>query len=169
MTMTLTLNAEAQEILERAMSFPMDMVLITYAEKQEIPLEIAREHERELKRYLGLCAMKPGVVYGMKGPIDQLWHEFVLFTEQYEMFCNSVSGRFLHHRPHVPGLMDDKESANNYQRFLADYEATYGESAPPDLWPRAGNDPIDPLLEGPVPSVCGCTGPPCAGRCVAQS
>jgi hypothetical protein len=157
--MTLTLNAEGQEILERAMNFPMDTVLITYAEKQELPLEIAREHERELKRYLALCAIKPEVVYGMKGPIDQLWHEFVLSTEQYETFCKKVSGSFLHHRPHVPGLIDTYESDATYQRFLADYEATYGESAPADFWPRATDNLIDPLLEGPRPSACACLGP----------
>lgn len=100
--------------------------------------------------------MNPEADYGMKGQIDKLWHEFNLFTEAYAIFCQNVSGRFLHHRPHVPGQIDADKSANGYERFLADYEATYGESAPAGIWPRASDEPPGTLGDAPTTSPCDC-------------
>ena len=30
---------------------------------------------------------------------DDLWHEFILYTKNYEVFCRHAFGRFLHHAP----------------------------------------------------------------------
>lgn len=30
---------------------------------------------------------------------DDLWHEFILYTKNYQMFCDKAFGRFLHHTP----------------------------------------------------------------------
>ena len=32
---------------------------------------------------------------------DDLWHEFILHTRNYEVFCQQAFGRFLHHTPAV--------------------------------------------------------------------
>lgn len=32
---------------------------------------------------------------------DDLWHEFILYTKNYELFCKRAFGRFLHHTPAV--------------------------------------------------------------------
>lgn len=31
--------------------------------------------------------------------IDEMWHNFILFTQDYENFCLSNFGRYLHHQP----------------------------------------------------------------------
>jgi len=31
--------------------------------------------------------------------VDVVWHEFILFTRDYELFCSKALGRFLHHTP----------------------------------------------------------------------
>jgi hypothetical protein len=31
--------------------------------------------------------------------VDEVWHELILFTRQYDSFCNHAFGRFLHHTP----------------------------------------------------------------------
>ncbi len=31
--------------------------------------------------------------------VDELWHEFILFTRDYARFCDKALGRFLHHVP----------------------------------------------------------------------
>ena len=31
--------------------------------------------------------------------VDDLWHEYILHTKNYQVFCNSAFGRFLHHSP----------------------------------------------------------------------
>jgi hypothetical protein len=33
--------------------------------------------------------------------VDDLWHEFILYTKHYEIFCRKSFGRFLHHTPAV--------------------------------------------------------------------
>lgn len=33
--------------------------------------------------------------------VDDLWHEFILYTRNYEHFCRKGFGRFLHHTPAV--------------------------------------------------------------------
>ena len=32
---------------------------------------------------------------------DELWHEFILHTRSYEVFCRQAFGRFLHHTPAI--------------------------------------------------------------------
>jgi hypothetical protein len=32
---------------------------------------------------------------------DDLWHEFILYTRHYDLFCRHAFGRFLHHTPAV--------------------------------------------------------------------
>jgi hypothetical protein len=31
--------------------------------------------------------------------VDDLWHEFILYTKDYDAFCRQAFGRFLHHTP----------------------------------------------------------------------
>ena len=31
--------------------------------------------------------------------VDLAWHEFILFTRNYQVFCDKALGRFLHHAP----------------------------------------------------------------------
>jgi len=33
--------------------------------------------------------------------VDDLWHEFILYTRNYDVFCKQAFGRFLHHTPAV--------------------------------------------------------------------
>ena len=47
-----------------------------------------------LKSNCGRVAMPSQVV-------DDLWHEFILFTREYKSFCDRAFGAFLHHTPAV--------------------------------------------------------------------
>jgi hypothetical protein len=42
---------------------------------------------------------------------DDLWHEFILYTRNYEAFCNRAFGRFLHHTPAVVLGPDRQDNA----------------------------------------------------------
>jgi hypothetical protein len=42
--------------------------------------------------------------------VDDLWHEFILFTRNYQQFCNKAFGGYMHHTPAVKlgkGQTDD--------------------------------------------------------------
>jgi hypothetical protein len=119
-----------EELIHRVLSYPMDQVIARYAEDWEFTLDEAREHERELKRFLALRVLNPERGYGMCGKIDEVWHTLILFTETYHRFCEYVAGEYIHHRPF---LADDGGSGSayaswhhRYLQFLADYEATFG-------------------------------------------
>ena len=44
--------------------------------------------------------------------VDDLWHEFILYTKAYDAFCRQAFGRFLHHTPAAvlaPGFKKSNE------------------------------------------------------------
>lgn len=145
------------------MEFDIAPVLTRYAADQDLPMKVVREHERELKRYLALCAINRDGFYGMRGPIDELWHTFVVFTKLYMRFCDNIAGEMIHHFPNVSERKkssDDGRIVEAYKKFLADYEVQFGESAPVHLWPRPmENEKAEYTGAG---CVCGC-----GCRCIA--
>jgi hypothetical protein len=54
-------------------------------------------------RQFFLCYLHSGRRYvSMPSQVaDDLWHEFILYTRNYETFCQRAFGRFLHHTPAV--------------------------------------------------------------------
>jgi len=179
------LPRHAEAVVERALSFPMSEVVQRYAKDQHLPLSIAEEHSIELKRYLALCALHPETSYGMRGPIDEFWHTFIVFTERYQAFCDQIAGRFLHHAPNVPE--DERETGqeaaaegagsgsdtqpvgsqgsrirDGYVRFLEDYQAAFGTAPPVHLWPRPMKHEHNPRADGCGCGTCYCGGGGCS-------
>lgn len=55
---------------------------------------------RGLKAYFHSCNMAGNKMVSMPSHVvDVAWHEFILFTKQYQLFCSHALGRFLHHIP----------------------------------------------------------------------
>ena len=46
---------------------------------------------------------------------DDLWHEFILYTRHYDLFCQQAFGRFMHHTPAVV-LSADKQNNTGLRR-----------------------------------------------------
>ncbi len=52
------------------------------------------------RQWFRLAARHPGARLGMPSVVvDDLWHELVLDTQEYALFCRGAFGRFLHHVP----------------------------------------------------------------------
>lgn len=52
--------------------------------------------------------------------IDDMWHTFLLFTQDYSTFCDRYFGRFLHHVPNVDkGNQDIKRDEIELTRYLS--------------------------------------------------
>jgi hypothetical protein len=47
--------------------------------------------------------------------VDELWHEFILYTKNYELFCRKAFGRFMHHTP-AAVLGPDRRSHDGLRR-----------------------------------------------------
>jgi hypothetical protein len=47
---------------------------------------------------------------------DDLWHEFILFTKNYDAFCRQAFGGFFHHSPAAVLSPEQKAKQREYQR-----------------------------------------------------
>jgi hypothetical protein len=138
-----------KKTIEAAMSYDMTDVMARYAEKTRLPPDVLKEHEREIKRFLALSAANPGK-YGMRGPLDELWHTFIIFTSSYARFCQRLGGGFIHHRPEPPkkARVPASTKRNSYTNFLEDYRKVFNEAPPAHLWPgRPGGEVLDPSCD----------------------
>lgn len=53
-----------------------------------------------LRNYFLVCRMAGKNMVSMPSQVvDDAWHEFILFTRDYNAFCQHAFGRFLHHTP----------------------------------------------------------------------
>ncbi len=53
-----------------------------------------------LREYFHLCNIAGRRMVSMPSQaVDVAWHEFILFTREYDRFCKQSLGRFLHHIP----------------------------------------------------------------------
>lgn len=56
--------------------------------------------ESALRQYFQICQRAKGKFVSMPSQVvDDLWHEFILFTRNYALFCRKAFGRYLHHTP----------------------------------------------------------------------
>lgn len=151
---------DASKTIAAALAFPMDYVVRRYAKDNGLPLEVAKEHEAEVKKYLALCVLHPGGGLGMSRIIDELWHTFIWFTHDYHRFCERVAGRYLHHGPATEEDLKSGKNIEDYLRTLSEYRLYFGEP-PVHLWPK-------PSAKGVAETTCdgGCTacgGSGCSG------
>ncbi|MEP5339185.1 MAG: hypothetical protein ABJL44_16395 [Algibacter sp.] len=61
--------------------------------------------------------------------VDLAWHEFILFTKYYHLFCMENFGKFIHHTP------DSKTNKTGYEFTLKSYKELFG-LPPEDIWTK---------------------------------
>jgi hypothetical protein len=70
------------------------------ARRPELSSEQREQVFRGLRDYFHLCNTAGQRMVAMPSQVvDDAWHEFILFTRQYDKFCRGAFGRFLHHTP----------------------------------------------------------------------
>lgn len=68
--------------------------------RPELSAEQRNEVFAALDDYFQLCRKAGHRMVAMPSQaVDDAWHEFILFTRQYDKFCRHAFGRFLHHTP----------------------------------------------------------------------
>jgi hypothetical protein len=94
---------------------------------------------REVKRYFFLNRADQGKIWEMHSfRIDEIWHQFVLFTRQYMEFCTRYYGMYLPHSPsNAPEAPKNSPTQTTpvatFREFRAYYEKVFGEPLP-DCW-----------------------------------
>ena len=90
----------------------------------------------EVKKYLLLASSDREKIWKMYSlRVDEVWHQFILYTREYMNFCDRFFGRYIAHSPsNAPkpeGL--DKAEATSFVQFVSKYEELFGSSLP-DVW-----------------------------------
>lgn len=115
--------------LTRVLQYENKNVLFRFLNLYNVSIEDARELFEETKKWLYAVAVnrelyKKGEIDFIIGVnddlliLDEMWHNFILFTKDYNDFCNKYFGFFINHQP-----MTENETA----RENIDYEGIQKE------------------------------------------
>ncbi len=84
---------------QRLNSYTNLKVINRYVGEYGIPFNTAANRFHELKSFLHTCAIADRPCVPTKN-IDDIWHTFILFTQDYQNFCMEYLGKFIHHYPY---------------------------------------------------------------------
>lgn len=115
----------------------------------------------EFKKYAALTVIYRKPLAMKSKTVDEVWHQFILFTREYATFCTSILGRFLHHSP-VTTLTP--AAPDGVMNFVRSYREVFGD--PPPIWDATGRGAIlkDYGLSGLVADGANCSSD-CKGGC----
>jgi hypothetical protein len=98
-------------------------------EEGTIPARSVLTAEREFRRFMALVVLGYSPLGMLGRVVDEFWHQFILFTREYETFCRRVFGFFVHHQPDTPVSRVPGESGVT---FVESYRRHFGELPP--IW-----------------------------------
>lgn len=65
-------------------------------------LWLAQKHRLDKRKHPHDATIPPRcVMLRSMREIDEMWHEFILFTEDYTHFCQKYFGTYMHHAPNI--------------------------------------------------------------------
>ncbi len=106
------LIAHRREAFIRSFELPRGLFEQLRKRRPELELKDCQLVAHALRHFF-LAHLKSGRRYvSMPSQVaDDLWHEFILHTRNYDVFCRRAFGRFLHHTPAVAVGGPDKADA----------------------------------------------------------
>lgn len=100
----------------RTYSFPPGLFAKLSAHRPGLSKKNLQLVSRGLRQFFLAHAQSGGKHVSMPSQVvDDLWHEFILYTRQYDEFCTKAFGKFLHHTPAVV-LSADKQNNSGLRR-----------------------------------------------------
>ncbi len=120
-----TLVAVAEIDLDQIMNFQFDPLIHRMVDKYDWTEDRSRSVFEDTKRYLFL-ARTTSLPLIPPPDVDEVWHNFILFTVDYASFCERFLGKFIHHRPR---RRDDPPTGNGFtvKDTLEVAKANFGE------------------------------------------
>lgn len=88
--------------LEKALSYQNDDIVYKFLEQYDISFDEANDIFLETKKWLWLCGQPTTEKLHMSESLwilDEMWHNFVLFTREYTNYCHDCFGKYIHHAP----------------------------------------------------------------------
>ena len=123
--------------LTELIAYRNDDVLSRFTDLFDVTDAEAEDIFTETKKFLYICRI-PGVFIPDELLIvDEMWHNFILFTKEYQDFCAFYFGGYLHHTPasraektqHQQGLVADPGAARQafHEKLARFMSVTYDE------------------------------------------
>jgi len=107
-------RSKVQDAYLEKYQFP-ETVIAKFKEKHKTLTDADIELVQEgLRKYFYISSHSSDIVIMPSVVVDDLWHEFILYSKEYNSFCRQAFGRFLHHSPN-----DTKTFDVDMARFLA--------------------------------------------------
>jgi len=107
---------------------------------EEMTDDKIKEIVGEFKKFIAILVInhEKGTKVEMVGElVDEVWHTFILFTNEYRKFCDTMVGEYIHHEPNVktqygidPLFPYKKKKSTEF--FYEEYEKYFGHL--PEIW-----------------------------------
>ena len=135
---TIPLTGEQIERLCAIEEYDLWFVIERIKQKGEMAPDFISQAVQEFKKYMALIALGHTEIGMPSHEVDEIWHNFILFTREYSEFCEKACGRIIHHRPNTsrrPQL-----PAGSIADFVSAYTKFFGD--PPSIWKSEGMKPL---------------------------
>lgn len=136
----LKINSHKAEQLRNLQNYHMPAPIIEKVKEEnpfnEMKQEEINEYIIEFKKYLAIIVLIQGndktryvKIAMMNNLVDEIWHNFILFSEEYCKFSDMIFGKYLHHYPYIKQdiMVDDSK-----KKFLFYYRKYFERLNP--IW-----------------------------------
>ncbi len=117
--------AQDPTLLDRMMDYDHPALKERMVVKVGWTEDFTNELFEEMKCFLYLCATNEGAMAPPED-IDEIWHNFILFTGDYAEYCKATVGTFLHHQP-LTVAQRAQSDGSMIDRTLAAARAAFGD------------------------------------------
>lgn len=104
--------------LSDVLSYKNENVISRFLDLFNVPEQEAEDIFQETKKFIYLTSIdKEAFICNDMLIIDEMWHNFILFTPDYKAFCEKYFSGFKHH---VPASKKEKETYNHELQYHSD-------------------------------------------------
>ncbi len=120
--------------LDNALDYKNEDVIFRFMKVFDVTEEQSILLFEETKKWLWLCYKTSGpesktsvLIDNSMLIIDEMWHNFILFTKDYERYCFDKFGFYIHHLPTTKKESEEwgKDIEGNVNRYLKVIENQY--------------------------------------------
>lgn len=101
-----------QSQLENMLLYSNDDIISRFRDMYNVDEAEAEDLFKETRKFLFICQLKGIFIPDDLLILDEMWHNFILFTKEYHSFCDKHFGRYFHHLPASKKEKEDHKIKN---------------------------------------------------------
>ena len=101
-----------KEQLNKILGYKNEDVISRFTDMFDVSSTEAESIFNETQKFLFICQLKGIFIPDDLLIIDEMWHNFILFTKEYDSFCTNHFGRYFHHLPATKKEKSDQKAKN---------------------------------------------------------